>query len=301
MKRFYLLSLLLSVICVGANAQLLYKISADGVGNPSYIIGTYHLAPASFVDSIPGARFALETVQQVCGELDMNEMQSSENTKLLKSAMTLPDGKKLADVLTEDEMGRLNAYMKKVLGADLTNPLIRSQLGKMTPMAITSQLQLLQYMKMTPGFNPMALIDSYFQTEALKLKKSVIGFETVSFQAEVLYGSSIERQKEQLFCMIDNPEYTEQKMKSLTDAYFSQDMNAIFTVFEETVGNCCDATPEENDKLIYNRNADWVQKIPAIIADKSTLFVVGAGHLPGERGVLNLLREAGYTVEAVRE
>ena len=301
MKRFYLLSLLLSVICVGANAQLLYKISADGVGNPSYIIGTYHLAPASFVDSIPGARFALETVQQVCGELDMNEMQSSENTKLLKSAMTLPDGKKLADVLTEDEMGRLNAYMKKVLGADLTNPLIRSQLGKMTPMAITSQLQLLQYMKMTPGFNPMALIDSYFQTEALKLKKSVIGFETVSFQAEVLYGSSIERQKEQLFCMIDNPEYTEQKMKSLTDAYFSQDMNAIFTVFEETVGNCCAATPEENDKLIYNRNADWVQKIPAIIADKSTLFVVGAGHLPGERGVLNLLREAGYTVEAVRE
>ena len=101
--------------------------------------------------------------------------------------------------------------------------------------------------------------------------------------------------------MIDNPEYTEQKMKSLTDAYFSQDMNAIFTVFEETVGNSCDATPEENDKLIYNRNADWVQKIPAIIADKSTLFVVGAGHLPGERGVLNLLREAGYTVEAVRE
>ena len=56
-------------------------------------------------------------------------------------------------------------------------------------------------------------------------------------------------------------------------------------------------TPEEEEALLYARNADWADKIPAIIADKSTLFVVGAAHLPGERGVLELLRAKGYVVE----
>ena len=50
----------------------------------------------------------------------------------------------------------------------------------------------------------------------------------------------------------------------------------------------------------HNRNADWVAKMPAIMSDKPTFFAVGAGHLPGEKGVLNLLKLAGYEVEAVK-
>ena len=301
MKRIFFTFVVAVMASVTANAQLLYKISGNGLNTPSYIVGTYHLAPASYVDSIPGARVALETAEQVCGELSMDEMSSLEGTQKVMAAMMLPDGQSLKDVLSEEEFAKLDAFMADVMGVGLSNPMVGAQLGKMTPMAIATQLQLLQYMKMTPGFNPNALIDSYFQTEASKNGKPVIGFETMDFQISVLYkGRSVERQKVQLMCMIDNREYELMVMKTLTEAYFAQDIAKLLEVTEEKLGNKCDSTPEEDEALIYGRNADWAEKMPAIMGDKSTLFVVGAAHLPGERGVLELLKKKGYAVEAVK-
>lgn len=301
MKRIFITFVMAVMAFAGVNAQLLYKISGNGLETPSYIVGTYHLAPASFVDSIPGARAALETVTQVCGELSMDEMSSPEGTGKIMAAMMLPDGQSLKDVLSAEEFDKLDAYMAGVMGVGLSNPMVAAQLGKMTPMAIATQMQLLQYMKMTPGFNPNALIDSYFQTEAAKSGKPVIGFETMDFQISVLYkGRSIERQKVQLMCMIDNQEYELMMMKALTDAYFSRNIDKILEITEEKLGNKCDSTPEEDEALIYGRNADWAEKMPAIMGGKSTLFVVGAAHLPGERGVLELLKKGGYTVEGVK-
>ena len=301
MKKIFLSLFLAFASIVVCNAQLLYKITHKDLDKPSYIVGTYHLAPASFVDSIPGARAALEAVEVVCGEVVMSEMESKENEKKVKEAMMLPDGKSLADVLTADEMQRLNDYMTKIMGMNLENPILKSQMGKMTPMAISTQLQLVQYMKNTPKFNPLKLIDGYFQKTAKKAGKRVAGLETVEFQINTLYmGTSIERQKEQLFCMVDNSEYYALQMKELSAAYFAQDIQALWDLTEEKLGNSCDSTPEEDLALIYGRNAAWVEQIPAMIGENSILFVVGAAHLPGEQGVLELLKAKGYTIEAVK-
>lgn len=301
MKKLFLTLVFAVIAVVCANAQLLYKISGNNLEKPSYIIGTYHLAPASFADSIPGANDALASVGQVCGELDMSEMEGVAGSAKLMKAMMLPDGKSLADILTEDELAKLNAYMNETMGADLSNPMINAQLGKMTPAAISTQLQLVYYMKKTPGFNPLALIDSYFQKEAKKAGKPVIGFETIDFQISVLYtGTPIERQIQSLFCIIDNKEYSAMVMDQLTKAYFAQDMAAIASVMDEELGAGCERTPEEDEALIYGRNADWAEKMPAMMAAESTLFVVGAAHLPGERGVLELLKNKGFVIEAVK-
>ena len=301
MKRV-LLSLFFAIVSVAVcSAQLLYKISHKSLEKPSYIVGTYHLAPASFIDSIPGANVALAAVDVVCGEVVMSEMESRENQKKVQAAMMLPDGKSLADVLTPDEMQRLNEYMDKLLGMNLENPILKSQMGKMTPMALSTQFQLVQYMKNTPKFNPMKLIDGHFQKVAKKVGKQVAGLETVDFQIETLYmGTTLERQKQQLFCMVDNDEYYSLQMKELTEAYFTQDINALWQITEEKIGNQCDSTPEEEEALIYGRNATWAEKMPAMMGEASTLFVVGAAHLPGAKGVLELLRAKGYTVEAVK-
>jgi uncharacterized protein YbaP (TraB family) len=48
--------------------------------------------------------------------------------------------------------------------------------------------------------------------------------------------------------------------------------------------------------LLYKRNRNWVAKLKELMPQKSLLVAVGAGHLPGEKGVINLLRKAGYTV-----
>lgn len=301
MKRlfFTLFFTVVAVVCV--NAQLLYRISGNDLDKPSYIVGTYHLAPASFADSIPGAKAALDEVGQVCGEVDMAEMQSMAGLQKVMAAMMLPDGQSLSDILTKEQLDKLNAFMMEILGTDLNNPMVAAQLGKMIPVAISTQLQMVQYMKMTPGFNPTEMIDSYFQNAARAAGKSVIGFETVDFQISVLYtGTSIERQKEQLMCMLDNQEYNFMIMKNITEAYFSQNIEKICEVTEEKLGNSCDTTPEEDEALIYGRNADWAEKMPEIMSSESTLFVVGAAHLPGERGVIELLKNKGYLVEPVK-
>lgn len=301
MKRLFFTLFFTVVAVVCANAQLLYRISGNDLDKPSYIVGTYHLAPASFADSIPGAKAALDEVGQVCGEVDMAEMQSMAGLQKVMAAMMLPDGQSLSDILTKEQLDKLNAFMMEILGTDLNNPMVAAQLGKMTPVAISTQLQMVQYMKMTPGFNPTEMIDSYFQNAARAAGKSVIGFETVDFQISVLYtGTSIERQKEKLMCMLDNQEYNFMIMKNITEAYFSQDMEKICEVTEEKLGNSCDTTPEEDEAMIYGRNADWAEKMPEIMSSESTLFVVGAAHLPGERGVIELLKNKGYLVEPVK-
>ena len=301
MKRL-LSTLFLALLFIGSiNAQLLYKITGKGIEKPSYIVGTYHIAPASFVDSIPGARAALENVEQVCGEVVMSEMASPANVKKVQEAMMLPDGKSIEDIFEADEMARINAYIKSILGTDFTNPMIKSTMGKMTPTAIETQLQVIMCMKHTPGFNPNALIDSYFQTEGAKMGKNIKGFETVDFQIEVLYtGTPIERQKQKLLCAADNSEYMLTTMQNISKAYFSQDMEAIKAVADEKMGEGCNSTPEEEEALIYGRNANWVQVMPDMMAASPTLFVVGALHLPGERGVIKMLQKEGYTVEAVK-
>lgn len=301
MKKLFLSLVLAFVSIVCANAQLLYKISHKNIEKPSYIVGTYHLAPATFIDSTPGAKDVLNAVDVVCGEVVMSEMESRENQKKVQQAIMLPDGKSLTDIFTTDEMRRINEYMDNLLGMNLNNPILKSQMGKMTPMALSTQLQLVQYMKITPKFNPLKLIDAHFQNVAKKAGKQVVALETVDSQIETLYkGATIERQKQQLLCMVDNSEYYALQMKELAAAYFAKDMQKLNEVTEEKIGNSCDSTPEEDEALIYGRNAAWVETMPAMMGRASTLFVVGAAHLPGERGVLELLKAKGYTVEAVK-
>ena len=300
-RKIAITAIMFTLSILGINAQLLYKISGKDIKKPSYIVGTFHVAPASFVDSIPGLRAAMGDAEQVCGELEMKDMMTPEGMQKMMSAMMLQDGKTIKDILSADEMNRLNAYLRDLLTIDLTNPMLEQQMGKMTPAAITQQLTLLAYIKKTPGFNPQDLIDNSFQKYAQEKQKPIIGLETLDFQINTLFmGKTIDRQKELLLCMVDNPKYNEQMLDEMAKAYFSFNINKLQELMDEKENNQCDSTPEEKDELLGKRNRDWLTKMPAIMSAKSTLFHVGAGHLPGDNGVLKLLTNAGYTVEAVK-
>ena len=301
MKKLILTFAFAIMTVIGVQAQLLYKISGNGLTKPSYIIGTYHLAPVSFADSIPALQDALNACEQVYGELDMTNMQSMENMQKMQAAMMLPEGKTLSTLLSEDEMKRLNVVLKDLLGVDMSNPMIAQQLGKMSPIALHTQLSLLVFMKTHEGFNPQATFDGYFQQVAQQQGKAVGGLETMDFQIKTLYqGQTLERQKELLMCLVDNMESVTTQAERLVKAFFSQDIVAVKTVMDEKDNNQCDYTPEEEDMLINNRNANWVTLMPQIMTAKPTFFAVGAGHLPGEKGVLQLLKNAGYSIEGVK-
>ncbi len=298
MRKFFG-SLIMALAFYGsANAQLLYKISGNGLKSPSYIVGTYHLAPASFADEIAGMSDAFAAVEQVYGEVDMLSAQSSQMAMV--QAMMLPEGKYVSDMFSEEEMERINAYVRGAMGMDLNHPMLRDQLGRMRPSVLAMQLGLLEFMKITPNFNPNDLIDNYFQMEARKKGLTVGGFESVEFQMELLYGDSTdEEEREALLKLVDDKEALLAEMKAMTEAYFSFDMKGIhaLTIRSVEIG---DMSPEEFREMITDRNHNWVEVMPEIMAAKPTLFVVGAGHLPGDDGVLELLKAQGYKVKAVK-
>ena len=298
MKKFFGSLFLAIAFCGSANAQLLYKISGNGLKSPSYIVGTYHLAPASFADEIKGMSEAFAAVEQVYGEVEMQDALSSQMAMM--SAMMLPEGKYISDMFTAEEMERINAYMLECMGMDLSHPMLREQLGRMRPSVLAMQLAVLQFMQITPNFNPNALIDDHFQKEALKHGKAIGGFETAEFQLELLYGECTEEEeREALLRIVDEREVVLKEMQDMTNAYFSFDMKSIEALTLNSFESG-EMTDEEFCEMLTDRNHNWVEAMPAIMAERPTLFVVGAGHLPCKEGVLALLKRQGYKVKPVK-
>ena len=301
MKKLVLMGLVaLMSLMGGVNAQLLYKISGNGLEKPSYIVGTYHLAPGNFADSIPGLKDAFASCKQIYGELDMQDALSNGNRDKLEKAQILPEGTTLSSLLTKEQMDRVNALMRETIGADMTNPMLAAQFDKMTPMALSTTLTVFAFIKKSPNFNPMNLLDSHLQLLAQKQGMVIKGLETVDFQVEVLYGSSLEKQVEELMCVVDNFDDVVEMAEFVTAAYFSQDLDQLLDVTNEEGEGPCASSPESNDNLIYNRNANWVKAMPDIMRQAPTFFAVGAAHLCGDRGVLRLLEQAGYKIEGVK-
>jgi len=302
MKKVLLLAVaLIAGFACNIQAQILYRISGKGLESPSYIVGTYHLAPASFADSIPGMAKAIEETTQVCGELDMMDAFKPENSARLMQAQMLPEGVTLPSLFTPEQLKRLNALLLEVYGTNLEDEAFAFQMERMSPVALSTTITLLSYMKDGNSYNPMDLIDNYFQTQALQNGKSVKGFETVDLQMNILYGAPLEKQVNDLMCMVDHFAESKEMVDRITEAYFSQDLDQIERVMESEASFDCSTSPEDTDILVDNRNRAWVKMMPEMMAEQPTLFVVGAAHLCGEQGVLKLLEEAGYTIEGVKE
>ena len=299
-KAFFLAAAFIACLAFNAQAQLLYRISGNGLESPSYIVGTYHLAPASFADSIPGMNEAIENTQQVCGELDMMDAFKPENAARMMQAQMLPEGVTLSSLLTAEERTRLNALLLEVLGTNLDDEAYAAQVEHVNPVTLSTTLSLAAYIKKAESFNPMELLDNYFQMLALQNGKSVKGFETVDFQMDVLYGSELPKQVEDLMCLVDHFEESAQLVDRITSAYFSQNFQQLEAILEEEMEGPCAASPEEEAALLDNRNHNWIKIMPDMMAEKPTLFAVGAGHLCGEQGVLKLLQGLGYTVEGMK-
>ena len=301
MRKLLLIATAIIASITYSHAQILYRISGNGLETPSYIVGTYHLAPASFADSIPGMKTAIEGTQQVCGELDMMDAFKPENAARLMQSQMLPEGTTLSSLLTAEQLERLNKLLLDVMGSNLNDEAFAAQIDKMTPAALSTTLSLSSHMKKVESFNPIELIDNYFQMLALQNGKAVKGFETVDFQMGVLFGAPLEKQVNDLMCMVDHFEDTEEMVNLITTAYFSQDLTLIEEAMEQESKIDCGTTEEDEDILINNRNRNWVELMPDMMAEQPTLFVVGAGHLCGEKGVLKLLEKAGYTIEGMKE
>ena len=156
-------------------------------------------------------------------------------------------------------------------------------------------------MKMNPNFSTNDGIDTYVQTLGKEQGKKVLGLESIDEQIHALFGSqTLERQTQLLMCMVRHQDLQMQWAGELVNAYYAQDLKSIKDITDQKYNDECDSTPEEENTLIYGRNANWVNAMPGIMNEQPTFFAVGAAHLVGEKGLINLLRNQGFSVEAVK-
>ncbi len=294
MKK-HLSLLLLLLFSMSANAQLLWKISGNGLEKPSYILGTHHLAPLSIKDCIMHLPQAMNETTQVFGEVVMSDMTSPSTLQEMQQQMMMPTDTTMQSLFTTEEFAQVNNVVKEVFNVEL------SMLAQLKPSAISQQLSVMLYLKEIPGYNPQEQLDTYFQQQAVANGKKVGGLESIQSQIDVLFNQQpLKRQATLLHCAATHIERDIEQVKELTAAYMNQDIEKLHNIMQQRHNDSCDPMPGEMEALLDNRNKAWAAKMPTIMNEAPTLFVVGAGHLPGEHGVLTLLKNTGFTIEPMK-
>ncbi|MDE6804055.1 MAG: TraB/GumN family protein [Muribaculaceae bacterium] len=287
--RNYLLTLALIITGIlSAGAQVFYKIEGNGLEKPSYILGTHHLAPLSNVDSIAGLHEALRDVTQVVGEIDMTIDQMTLGLKM-QGYMVAPSDSTLSSLLDPETYNRVSEEFRlwaPMPGMELP------MLDAFKPQVITTMVAVGMVQREMPGFNPQEQLDTYFQLQGRELGHKIVPLETPEQQAEILYSSTpIAEQVTALVEMLDDPEKQMVNIRRLNEAYKAHDIDTLLSLTRDE-----DANPEFMERLLNERNTNWLKELPAIMSEGPAFIVVGALHLPGEQGVLEGLRKAGYTV-----
>ncbi len=291
MKKIALTLLLAIMSVAGLEAQILWKITGNGLERPSYLLGTHHVAPLSVLDSLPDFANILAGVDKVYGEMDMALAQSPAGQQTMAMAAMAPADSTLSRVLTPAQTDSLTALLQSYMG-----PQISAQaFDPLRPAMVSTVIAMMQTQTVFPDFKPENQLDGVIQDRARALGKEVGGLETIDEQCAVLFGGSIASQVEDLLDAVRNEELSLSMARKLADAYLAGDLNAILEIIE----NPDLASPESTERLINRRNANWLRVIAAMLPTASVLIAVGAGHLPGEKGLISLLRKEGFTVEKV--
>lgn len=289
MKKI-LFILTLYAISIASNAQLLWKISDNGLDTPSYIFGTHHVASLSICDSIKGFDNAFKEAKQLYGELDMNFINDMNTVQKMQKAMMMPENIEFKSLFTDEEYQTIDKACRKYLNMSI------DIMKSFKPMAIASQITVILAAKSFPGMKQEEKLDIEMQNRARKAGMAVKGLESVEFQTNLMFNIPLKTQARFLIETIESEDEAEGSCREIAEAFMKQDLERIISmIMEEEMKN----NSEFIQTLLYDRNNNWVKQMKSIMKEMPTFFVVGAGHLPGDKGVITLLKKEGYKVEAV--
>lgn len=282
MKRIYFFGLFIALSLNFLQAQLLWKITGNELKNPSYIFGTHPLIPVAFLDSVQGLYKAFNECDIVVGEVAVNNIEANE---LLRKAALIPDNKTIKDFLPEEKYKLVDTELKSVLKIGL------KELSKMHPALILSLYEIELFKKLT-GIYDDAQSDSYFQIAATKKGKKVTGLETIEQQINrTMNRQDIQHQADILAETVVKKDSLNRELLIFNKLYKKGKTDDLLLLSKRSVN-----IAEED---IDNRNADWLRKLPELMSKKSCFIAVDILHLPGDKGLINGLKQAGYKVKSV--
>lgn len=288
MKRIILLWVLSCALCISINAQLLYEISGGGLEKSSYLFGTHHMVPVETATKIEGVFRAFNDCSAVIGEFVDDNPEEMQRQILAASKME----ESIFKLLTPEEKSLIDSALQAELGLTLANvqymrPNVTALIYEMTVRE--------RVLKSQAG--DMAM-DSYFQVAASELGKAVYGLETIDDQLKMLLRSiPVERQAEILVETIRNTNDIIKESAKLDSLYVKGDLDGLYDMLIEAE----DMTEAEKFLLVDERNRDWLPKIEEKIKQEACFIAVGALHLPGNDGLISLLRKAGYKVKPLKD
>jgi uncharacterized protein len=267
-----------------ANAQdssLLWKMSGNGLEKESYLFGTIHIICKS--DFVMDERIvsAFENSEELILELDMSDPELP--LKMQQVSMN-PGMKNIQSEMEESMANSLNEFLLKNYGAGL------AQLGVLKPFVLSSMVML----KALPC-TEVESYETFYTSKAGEAEMPVTGLETVEFQVGIFDQIPQDLQLRELGKMLAD-DYSQSEFQSMISAYLAEDIMALDHVMSSS-GMMADY----RSILLDERNKTWVPKIEDAMKTKSVFVAVGAGHLGGEFGVIQLLKEAGYTVEPINK
>lgn len=291
-------SLLLAIIFFsgGLHAQekksekaLLWKVSGNGLREPSYLFGTYHLLGDKFLTDVPEAAQPFAKAKGVVVE---TLIDSGKMISVLMSKGVMYD-KKISTLLSPRDFKRVDSALLAVSGYSL----------KMFDTFKPTQASMMFAIFQAQSLNAELLkkyegvpLDVHIASSAKKNGKTVTALETMEQQFDMLYNHfSVEEQAKQLVETVNQLDLTAKTSVDMFNLYLQKDLHAMWNMME--------SMPEELkdniDYLLNDRNANWVKILPELMRSGSQFVAVGAAHLPGADGLIALLKKEGFTVTPI--
>jgi uncharacterized protein YbaP (TraB family) len=284
LRRFgiYVFSIFLFLVkgVPDSKAQLLWKISGGDLKQSSYLFGTIHVVPENRFIVWPEVDSAFRKSQLLVMEMSL-DFSASEMIAAARS-MALPEGKTLADYISANRFEKIRAYCTDSLHWKKRK---FKRYCRMKPFYFSS-LVLSDQLGKVSGY------EQYFSKQAKKMSKPIRGLETMQQQLDAMDEVSVE---EQAAMLDESIQEGRKEFASMLDLYLKRDLAALGKLMMEE-GEAVDGF---TSALLNKRNANWIIQFEKWLPEQKMFIAVGAGHLPGTDGLIELLRKKGYTVEAV--
>ena len=259
-------------------SSLLWEIKGPQQTKSSYIFGTMHLMDEAHFYFPKKLEKLVWTVDAVC--LEIGDVQ---HTLINPELLMLKEGSFLAK-LSETQIDSLCSWAKIQLLMEKDQ--FFENFSKAKPFLI---YQLILQNEL-PGFLQSQEIKME-EILAAKKKNTTIGLETIESQLALFDSLPVKSHINLIMTELATVSNVLTNFKLTQENYLMQDVDKIH---EELMKDITD--PYLNYKFIDERNSNWIAKIRKMTASQSILFAVGAGHLGGENGVLNLLKKEGFSI-----
>ena len=263
--------------------SLLWKIEGNGLKNPSYLFGTMHLIQKEYFYFPAALEKIIKKSELVLTEIGLDKIG---NQNEIMNQLYLKEGE-LTDFFSAEQQDTLFKWAKSKLMMDRETFL--NSFGKMKPFVIVQTVIQLNFFGKTESY------EMKIQEVASSHKIPFAGLETIAGQISLFDNLSREKQAQLVMENIRNDEKNIALMNQMQGIYRRQQLDSLYQLMENEGG----VLQEEQNLFLDQRNLAWIAKIKETIAKNKTFIAVGAAHLAGEKGIIELLRKEGYTVTPV--